>query len=262
MQLRLRHWFLGLGAAAAIHAGLALVLLSESRDGARAAGVDGIEVALGPAGGAPEAAVAAVESAAVPETAVREPELDTVQAQPPQAAVVPAGPAAAVRAQEVEPPRPKPKPQPKPQSQPKPKPQPPAARPQPPAPDPPQRQARVAAPPPPGGSAGSGSGDAAAGGNPAAAADYFARLQAWLEKHKRYPRRARLRRQEGTVLLRFVMDRAGQVLSYRLERSSGHPLLDDEVKEMIRRAAPLPAVPAEIRRAQLEVVVPVAFSLR
>src|SRR3546814_21089932 len=39
------------------------------------------------------------------------------------------------------------------------------------------------------------------GGAPGAFVDYKAQLYAWLDKHKEYPRRARLRRQEGTALL-------------------------------------------------------------
>lgn len=87
-------------------------------------------------------------------------------------------------------------------------------------------------------------------------------LLAHLEQHRRYPARARKRHQEGTATLRFVMDREGHVLSFRLERSSGYDLLDDEVLEMIRRAEPLPAIPAELGRDRLELVVPVRFVLK
>src|SRR5690606_34013200 len=100
------------------------------------------------------------------------------------------------------------------------------------------------------------------GGLPGARADYLSLLQAWLEKHKEYPRRAQARRQEGTVLLQFVMDRQGQVLEFRIARSSGHGLLDKEVEEMIRRAEPLPPMPQEMQQARLELVVPVQFLLR
>ncbi len=108
-----------------------------------------------------------------------------------------------------------------------------------------------------------GSGDAtSAGGIPGASADYMALLQAWLEKHKEYPRRAQLRRQEGTALLYFVMDREGRVITHRLEESSGHRLLDREVEEMIERAQPLPKMPDHMSQAQLELIVPVQFFLR
>ena len=102
----------------------------------------------------------------------------------------------------------------------------------------------------------------AGGGTPGPSPDYVSLLQAWLARHREYPRTARLRRQEGTALLRFVMDRQGRVLSYRIERSSGVPALDRAVEEMLARASPLPAMPPETRNAQLELVVPVRFELR
>ncbi|NGP52424.1 energy transducer TonB, partial [Thioalkalivibrio sp. XN8] len=108
-----------------------------------------------------------------------------------------------------------------------------------------------------------GSGEAAAaGGLPGANRDYAATVLAWLERHKHYPRRARLRRQEGTVLLYFVVDRAGTVLEYRLEQSSSYPVLDQEVLAMIERAQPLPPMPDELGQERLELIVPVEFFLR
>ena len=99
-------------------------------------------------------------------------------------------------------------------------------------------------------------------GAPAGVADYSSLLQAWLEKHKKYPRRAKLRHWQGTAMLRFTIDGAGNVLDYRIERSSGHAVLDEEVAAMIRRAAPLPPAPSEMQSARLEFVVPVRFLLK
>ena len=101
-----------------------------------------------------------------------------------------------------------------------------------------------------------------AGGDPAAVQDYLATLSAYLEQHKQYPRRAYLRRQEGVAELRFVVDRSGRVLSYRIIKSSGHDALDAEVRRMIERASPLPAMPASMKGATLELVLPVSFYLR
>jgi len=108
-----------------------------------------------------------------------------------------------------------------------------------------------------------GSGDNTAGGGIAGVeADYYALLQAWLEKHKEYPKRALRRRQEGTVMLRFTIDQKGKVLSYAIEEGSGFRLLDREVEKMIKRASPVPPMPVEMDKAQLELVVPVAFFVR
>jgi len=91
---------------------------------------------------------------------------------------------------------------------------------------------------------------------------YQSQLSAWLLKHQQYPRRARRRRIEGTVVLHFVMDRNGRVLDWHIQSSSGHKLLDDAVAELIKRADPLPAMPAEINKQRLELTVPIQFMLR
>lgn len=109
----------------------------------------------------------------------------------------------------------------------------------------------------------SGNGAAAtSGGNPGAEADYFAKLLAWLERHKEYPRRAQMRRIEGVTHLRFTIDGQGHVLRYNIERSSGHASLDEAVERMIKKAEPLPAIPAVIGKDRLELVVPVQFLLK
>lgn len=108
-----------------------------------------------------------------------------------------------------------------------------------------------------------GSGQAASGGgNVGMRSDYYATLQAWLERHKVYPRRALSRRLEGVVSLRFVMDREGRVLDYRIERSSGHRLLDSAVETLIERAQPLPTIPDDIDEASLTLVVAISFILK
>jgi protein TonB len=101
-----------------------------------------------------------------------------------------------------------------------------------------------------------------AGGVPRAQGDYVGRLQAWLGKHKKYPRRARVRRQEGTVLLHLVIDRDGSLREYRIKKSSGYDLLDRAAIAMIKRAQPLPRFPDSLDRTRIELVVPVQFVLR
>ncbi len=92
-------------------------------------------------------------------------------------------------------------------------------------------------------------------------ATWQAQLLSWLERHKRYPRVALEQRQQGVANLRFALDRQGRVLSFRLDKSSGFTLLDEEVLELIQRAQPVPAPPPEIPGDRIEVLVPVAFSL-
>lgn len=98
--------------------------------------------------------------------------------------------------------------------------------------------------------------------NPDAEANYYATLLAWLEKNKDYPRRAQLRRMEGVAHLRFTIDEQGRVMAHRIERSSGHDLLDDAVEKMIAKASPLPPIPPSLGKSSLDIVVPVQFFLK
>ena len=62
-------------------------------------------------------------------------------------------------------------------------------------------------------------------------------------------------------MLHFVMDADGKVLSAEIAKSSGRPLLDEEALALIRRAQPLPALPADFPTKTLDAVVPIEFSL-
>ena len=92
--------------------------------------------------------------------------------------------------------------------------------------------------------------------------EYLGRLQTWLRQHKEYPRRARFRRQEGTSILHFVIDRDGRLHDYGIEQSSGHELLDRAVIDMIERARPFPPIPNHLGQSRLALTVPVQFVLR
>jgi len=90
-------------------------------------------------------------------------------------------------------------------------------------------------------------------------ARWQSRLLAHLERRKRYPSGARARGEQGIAYVRFSIDAAGNVLSVRLARSSGHPELDREVLSLVRRASPVPAPPLGVNR---NITAPVRFSRR
>lgn len=107
-----------------------------------------------------------------------------------------------------------------------------------------------------------GSGAGAAAGVRAAQLDYFSLLAATLNKHKRYPYPAKRARHEGTVKLRFVIEKDGRVTRFEIAESSGYPLLDNATIEMLKRASPLPPIPDHLERDRLTVALPIEFSLR
>jgi protein TonB len=189
----------------------------------------------------PPAAVMIDLAPAPPPVAVPQPppQPEALKAAPPEPKVVPPKLAVVL---------PKPKPKPIPQRVEAP-PQPEA----PPVPAPPRPPEPLAAAPAP---------TPAPAPVPTVEPNYQGLLVAQLLRHKRYPREARMRHQEGVPTVRFSIDREGRLLAVKLERSSGIPTLDDEVVAMVQRAAPLPPFPASMTQAQLELIVPVRFELR
>lgn len=86
-------------------------------------------------------------------------------------------------------------------------------------------------------------------------------ILAHLERFRRYPPRARAARQQGTVYVRFRMNRAGMVLSSVIVKTSGSLNLDQAALDTLQRAQPLPAIPAEMPD-EVELTIPVEFLLR
>jgi protein TonB len=87
-------------------------------------------------------------------------------------------------------------------------------------------------------------------------------IAARIERMKRYPRAALLRRDQGTVVLRFAIDRDGNVLSADIVRSSGAALLDEEAMLLARRVSPLPPPPPEVPGGRIELTVPIHFAIQ
>ena len=268
MRMARRHWAVALLAALGLHAGLAAAMLWQRTDpGAKAPGLGGIEIALGPAGGAPggqQAAPETSETENLPEAPVQEtpePARPVIEPKPAELEVVETAAVSAIeKAPSPTPPPPEPLPAPQP-----------IAAPHAPPPPVPVTKVAVAGPEPStagadgeagtrdSANAGTSAADASAGGLPGAQADYAAVLLAWLERHKKYPRRAQVRRQEGVVLLFVVIDRGGRVLASRIDESSGHGVLDGAAMAMLERAKPLPPIPSDMPGDRIELVVPVQF---
>lgn len=72
--------------------------------------------------------------------------------------------------------------------------------------------------------------------------DYFSRLQAHIEAHKYYPRRARKLGIEGVVEVSFLLADDAGVRDIR--SSNGHRMLNQSAVRAIRDAMPLPRPPA------------------
>ena len=83
-----------------------------------------------------------------------------------------------------------------------------------------------------------------------------------LNRYKQYPAAARARREQGTVMLSFTVDRNGRVTGRRVSRSSGSSALDQEALSMLSRAQPLPRFPADMTGSSRSINAPVRFAVQ
>lgn len=246
-------WGLSLGLVLAVHAS-ALMLLRRSVPVMGPAAPEPIMMDLAPEPAAPPEAPPSVP-APPPTPAPRQPPQPPPPEPPPPQPVMPDPvpppvPDAAPPVPRAEVPLPPPRP---PVRRPPPRPRPVEARPSPPA-------VQTQAPPPAPVAAPPGSGASVPPGQ--MEATWEARLLAHLARFKRFPPAAERRGEQGVVMMRLTISRAGQVLAMVMVRGSGYADLDAEAQNWMQRAQPVPAFPPEMTVQQMQVIVPLRFMLR
>ncbi len=86
--------------------------------------------------------------------------------------------------------------------------------------------------------------------------DYLSRVYRHIDPYRDYPAGRPRGRQHGRVVTRVTINRAGELVDIRLDRSSGWPLIDNAEMAAIRRAVPLPPVPDGMRGDPVVLVLP------
>lgn len=89
---------------------------------------------------------------------------------------------------------------------------------------------------------------------------YLATVRNTIEDNKQYPHRARMRRQEGTVKIRFAINAKGLTERVELTNSSGSRILDRATLELLSRLR-FEAPPRELDNIPVNITVPVDYSL-
>ncbi len=89
--------------------------------------------------------------------------------------------------------------------------------------------------------------------------DYLSRVYRHIEPYRRYPAAARASGQHGRVVTRVTIGRDGALIDLRIDNSSGWPLIDEAEMAAIRRAMPLPPVPAGMRGDPVVLVLPMNY---
>lgn len=91
---------------------------------------------------------------------------------------------------------------------------------------------------------------------------YIRMLLKRIHKKKHYPRQARHNREEGEVLVSFVIGQSGDISFIEVSRSSGHATLDKAAIKTLARVSPLQPLPDELGLTHWKLTVPIAFNLR
>ncbi len=91
--------------------------------------------------------------------------------------------------------------------------------------------------------------------------NWQSKVMAHLAQKKRYPRMARKRKQEGTVFVRFNVDKVGNVGNVEVIKKSKFNLLNKEAIAVVVRATPLPIPPGDFLVSQKKIIIPIKFYL-
>ncbi|HEV7877613.1 energy transducer TonB [Bradyrhizobium sp.] len=85
-------------------------------------------------------------------------------------------------------------------------------------------------------------------------------LIAHLDKHKRYP--AQRQQKTAEILIAFVLDRTGRVLSTSIVKGSGDTAFDEAALAMVKRSDPVPQPPPLVADEGLNFTLPVIFRVK
>ena len=88
---------------------------------------------------------------------------------------------------------------------------------------------------------------------------YRAAIRREIERHKRYPARAKMMRKQGVVSVSFSVGTDGSLSGERVTNSSGDESLDNAALEAVRSARPVGPKPAGFTSS---VSVPISFTIQ
>lgn len=89
---------------------------------------------------------------------------------------------------------------------------------------------------------------------------YLAKVRDTIDYNKQYPHRARMRRQQGTVKVSFMINASGRAEKVAVVKSSGSRILDRATLELVSRLR-FDAPPKDLESIPVAVIAPVDYSL-
>jgi TonB family protein len=82
-----------------------------------------------------------------------------------------------------------------------------------------------------------------------------------LWRNRNYPADAANRREQGTVIVTFTLDRSGRLTERHVSKSSGSMALDKAALDLVDRSQPFPPFPPDFSQTELTMTLPLRFVL-
>ena len=92
-------------------------------------------------------------------------------------------------------------------------------------------------------------------------AQYKWELLKAIQANKKYPKRAKKRRQQGLVKVGFVIQGNGEITGVCVIESSGYKLLDQAAMTAVSAIDQFKPIPAQIYRENWEFIVPIEYQI-
>jgi len=90
---------------------------------------------------------------------------------------------------------------------------------------------------------------------------YLLKLRKKIEQNKVYPKRAKRLRQEGKVLVSFLVRKNGSIQNIKLVGKSSYKRLDEATLELLKKIARFDAIPEELEKNSWTIEVPINYSI-
>ena len=90
---------------------------------------------------------------------------------------------------------------------------------------------------------------------------YMEIIRLMIEKHKRYPDKARIRQIEGSVTIRFLITSEGDVSATEVVKTSRYRVLDTAALKAVKDATPFPKPPKRFFKGEVPLEITIVFEL-
>lgn len=98
-------------------------------------------------------------------------------------------------------------------------------------------------------------------GEKSAIASYISSIRDKVVALKRYPPRARRLGQEGTIEVELIINSSGNIQKSSIIKESDYDILNQATLDLIAKVKSFDTFPSEIKKEELQVVIPVSYEL-